>query len=246
MALAFITGGARGLGAEIVRKAHATGWDVAIFDLSRERAAGVLADVPSARFFEGDVTDEARVAAVLNDLGAVPDLLVNNAGIVTFRPLIETSTAEFTRTIAVNLIAACTVARLCAERMIPRGSGTIINITSTGGIATSPGTHAYAAAKRGLGAMTELMAQEWGPLGLRINSVAPGMIHGGMSEGIYREPGVAEHRSRGVPSRRLGTERDVAEAVMWLASDAASYINGHELVVDGGLTKGVMSMIKAQ
>lgn len=244
MPLAFITGGSRGLGAEIVRKANETGWDVAIFDLSRDKAAEVLADVPSARFFEGDVTDEARVVSVLDELGAVPDLLVNNAGIVTFKPLIETSTEEFTKTIMVNLIAACTVARLCAERMVPRGSGAIINITSTGGIATSPGTHAYAAAKRGLGAMSELMAQEWGPLGLRINSVAPGMIHGGMSEGIYKEAGVAERRSQGVPSRRLGTERDIAEAVMWLASDAASYVNGHELVVDGGVTKGTMSLIK--
>ena len=67
-----------------------------------------------------------------------------------------------------------------------------------------------------------------------------------MSEGIYKESGVAERRSQGVPSRRLGTERDIAEAVMWLASDAASYVNGHELVVDGGLTKGTMSMIKRQ
>ncbi len=246
MPLAFVTGGARGLGAEIVRKANETGWDVAIFDLSRDKAAEVLKDVPNARFFEGDVTDEARVVAVLDELGAVPDLLVNNAGIVTFKPLIETSTEEFTRTISINLIAACTVARLCAERMIPRGSGNIVNITSSGGIATSPGTHAYAAAKRGLGAMTEMMAQEWGPLGLRINSVAPGMIAGGMSTDIYKEPGIAERRSLGVPSRRLGTERDIAEAVMWLASDAASYVNGHELVVDGGLTKGTMSMIKRQ
>ena len=244
MPLAFITGGARGLGAEIVRKANEAGWDVAIYDLSRDRAEDLLADVPSARFFEGDVTDEARVVSVLDELGTVPDLLVNNAGIVTFKPLIETSTEEFTKTITINLIAACTLARLFAERMIPRGSGSIINITSTGGIATSPGTHSYAAAKRGLGAMSELMAQEWGPLGLRINSVAPGMIHGGMSEGIYKESGVAERRSQSVPSRRLGTERDIAEAVMWLASDAASYVNGHELVVDGGLTKGTMSMVK--
>jgi NAD(P)-dependent dehydrogenase (short-subunit alcohol dehydrogenase family) len=246
MPLAFITGGARGLGAEIVRRAKAAGWEVAIFDLSREQAAEVLADVPDAQFFEGDVTDEASIVAALDALGAAPDILINNAGIVTFRPLIETSTEEFTKTIAINLIGACTVARLCAERMIPRGSGSIVNITSTGGIATSPGTHSYAAAKRGLGAMTELMAQEWGPLGLRINAVAPGMIDGGMSTDIYRDRDIAERRSQGVPSRRLGTERDIAEAVIWIASEAASYVNGHELVVDGGLTKGTMSMIKRQ
>lgn len=246
MPLAFITGGTRGLGAEIAIQASAAGWDVAIFDLSRDQATQVLEAVPGAQFFEGDVTDEASIVAALDGLGAVPDLLVNNAGIVTFKPLIETSTEEFTRTISVNLIGACTVARLCAERMIPRGSGSIVNITSTGGIATSPGTHAYAAAKRGLAAMTELMAQEWGPLGLRINAVAPGMIKGGMSTEIYEDAGVAERRSQGVPSRRLGTERDIADAVIWIASDAASYVNGHELVVDGGLTKGTMAMIKRQ
>ncbi|MCL7466123.1 SDR family oxidoreductase [Phaeovulum sp. NW3] len=243
MPLAFITGGGVGLGAETARLAQAKGWDLALFDLSRARAEPLLAELPDARFFEGDVTREETVVAALDALDAVPDLLVNNAGIVIFKPMLETSTEEFARVLAVNLTGAFTVARLVAERMIARGSGSIVNITSTGGIATSPGTHAYAGAKRGLAALTELMAQEWGPLGLRVNAVAPGMIHGGMSSTVYDEQSVVERRRMGVPSRRLGTERDVAEAVMWLASDTASYVNGHELVVDGGVTKATMSMI---
>lgn len=243
MSLAFITGGGAGLGAETARLADSLGWELAIFDLSRERAAPLLETLPGARFFEGDVTREDTIVAALDALGAVPDLLVNNAGIVEFRPLLETTTEEFARTIAINLTGAFTMSRLVAQRMIPRGSGSIVNITSIGGIATSPGTNAYAGAKRGLAAMTEMMAQEWGPLGLRINSVAPGMIHGGMSTSIYDDPAAVDRRRMGVPSRRLGTERDVAEAVMWLASDAADYINGHELVVDGGVTKATMSMI---
>lgn len=241
--LALITGGGVGLGAETARRAAARGYDVAIFDLSRDRAAPLLQELPDARFFEGDVTKEDTIVAVLEDLGETPDLLVNNAGIVSFGSLLETSTEEFERVIAINLTGACVVARRVAEKMIARGSGNIVNITSTGGIATSPGTHAYAAAKRGLAAMTELMAQEWGPLGLRVNAVAPGMNQGGMSTQVYEKPGVAERRLAGVPSRRLGTEEDIAEAVLWLASDAASYVNGHELVVDGGLTKATMSMI---
>lgn len=243
MPLAFITGGGGGLGSETALRAHELGWDVAIFDLSRDRAAQVLEKLPDAYFFEGDVTDEASAVAALDALDRVPDLLVNNAGIVKFQSLLETSTEDFARMISINLTGAFTMARLVAEHMIKRGSGSIINITSTGGIATSPGTNAYASAKRGLAAMTEIMALEWGPHGLRINSVAPGMIHGGMSSGIYDDPSVAERRSKGVPLRRLGTERDIAHAVMWLASDDASYVNGHELVVDGGMTKGAMAMI---
>lgn len=243
MPLAFITGGGGGLGAETALQAHAKGWDVVIFDLSRDRAASVLDKLPDARFFEGDVTDESSAVAALDALDAVPDLLVNNAGIVKFQSLLETSTEDFARIIEINLTGAFTMARLFAERMIERGSGSIVNITSTGGIATPPGTNAYASAKRGLAALTEIMAQEWGPLGLRINSVAPGMIYGGMSTQIYSDPSIAARRSQGVPSRRLGTERDIAEAVMWLASDAASYVNGHQLVVDGGMTKATMSLI---
>ena len=240
MALAFITGGSVGLGAETARRALAQGWKVAVLDLSADR---LPEDLRGVQFFEGDVTREETITAALDGLGEAPDLVVNNAGIVTFMPLLDTPKSEFARVIAINLTGAVSVARLAAERMIPRGSGSIVNITSTGGICTSPGTHAYAAAKRGLAAMTELMAQEWGPLGLRINAVAPGMIHGGMSTTVYDDPEVVERRRMGVPSRRLGTEGDIAEAVLWLASDAASYVNGHELVVDGGVTKNMMSMI---
>ncbi|MCE0506170.1 SDR family oxidoreductase [Roseivivax sp. GX 12232] len=239
MPLAFITGGARGLGLRIAQEAAARGYEVAIFDMAAPEAP---VD-PSWRCLTGDVTDPESVTRALEALGAAPDLVVNNAGIVRFATLLETSPEDFARTIAINLSGAYTVARLAAPGMLERGSGHIVNITSTGGIATSPGTNAYAGAKRGLAAMTELMAQEWGPMGLRINAVAPGMIDGGMSSGIYMNEAARARRAGAVPSRRLGREEDVAHAVMWLDSAEASYVNGHELVVDGGLTKATMSMI---
>ncbi|SPJ26050.1 SDR family NAD(P)-dependent oxidoreductase [Palleronia abyssalis] len=243
MALAFITGGGTGLGAEMARCAQAQGWDVAILDLCRDAARPILDELPDVRFFEGDVAREDTVVSALDGLGAVPDLLVNNAGILKFGSLLETSFDEFARILNVNLTGAVNVSRLVAARMIARGHGSIVNITSTAGIATSPGVNAYAGAKRGLAAMTEMMAQEWGPLGVRVNSVAPGMIQGGMSRSIYADRAVADRRASAVPSRRLGAEADIANAVLWLASEEASYINGHELVVDGGLTKATMSMI---
>lgn len=237
MPLALVTGGAAGLGLATAEAALARGYRVASLDLlpAPER--------PGLVSLIGDVTDPASIDAALAALDSVPDLLVNNAGIVRFAPLLDTTTADFARTIAINLTGAFTVARAVAARMIPRGSGVIVNITSIGGIQTSPGTNAYASAKAGLAALTELMALEWAPLGLRVNSVAPGMIYGGMSSSVYADEGTRQRRASAVPARRLGTEADIAEAVMFLASDGASYVNGHQLVVDGGVTRATMAMI---
>lgn len=236
MPLALITGGAAGLGAAIAREAHDRGYEVAVLDLTEAK------DVPW-RSFVGDVTDEASLIAALDALGEVPDLLVNNAGVVKFAPLLDMSTEEFAKITAINLTGAFSMARLVAKGMVERGSGHIVNVTSIAGIATSPGVNAYVSSKRGLAALTELMAQEWGPSGVRANAVAPGMIDGGMSTGIYQNEAARARRSGAVPSRRLGTEDDIAQAVMWLDSEGAGYINGHELVVDGGVTKAVMSLI---
>ncbi|MFN6979716.1 MAG: SDR family NAD(P)-dependent oxidoreductase [Gemmobacter sp.] len=243
MALIVITGGAAGLGAATARLATARGHAVAILDRDGAGAARLAADLPGATAHACDVTDEASVVAALDALGAVPDALVNNAGIVEFRPLIDTTTADFARTIAINLTGAFTVARAVAARMIPRGSGAIVNVTSIGGITTSPGTNAYAPAKAGLAALSELMALEWAPLGLRVNALAPGMIDGGMSTSVYADPDTRARRSGAIPARRLGTVEDIAQAIMFLLSPEADYVNGHQLVVDGGLTRAALAMI---
>ncbi|MFN3642759.1 MAG: SDR family NAD(P)-dependent oxidoreductase [Gemmobacter sp.] len=243
MALIVITGGAAGLGAATARLATARGHAVAILDRDGAGAARLAADLPGATAHACDVTDEASVVAALDALGAVPDSLVNNAGIVEFRPLIDTTTADFARTIAINLTGAFTVARAVAARMIPRGSGAIVNVTSIGGITTSPGTNAYAPAKAGLAALSELMALEWAPLGLRVNALAPGMIDGGMSTSVYADPDTRARRIGAIPARRLGTAEDIAHAIMFLLSPEADYVNGHHLVVDGGLTRAALAMI---
>lgn len=242
--IALITGGARGLGLSITDALLGAGYTVMVFD----RDAAALDDLAATRenilCHEGDVTDVSTVEAALDTLPEAPDLVVNNAGIVRFHPLIETSEETWRSIIDINLTAPVLIAQSCARRMIHRGSGVIINITSTAGIAASPGVNAYVAAKAGLAAMTELMAQEWGPMGLRVNSVAPGMIDAGVSAPIYaNNPEARNRRGGAVPSRRLGAPEDIASAVLYLASDAASYIQGHQLVVDGGLTISVMSQL---
>ncbi|MCU4652101.1 SDR family oxidoreductase [Roseibacterium sp. SDUM158016] len=241
---AFITGGAQGLGLSITEAALEAGYGVMVFDRDRAALDRLAAARQDVLCHAGDVTDAASIEAALDAMPSPPDLVVNNAGIVRFHPLLETTEETWRSVIDINLTGPVLVAQACARRMIPRGSGVIINITSTAGIAASPGVNAYVAAKAGLAAMTELMAQEWGPLGLRINAVAPGMIDAGVSAPIYRDNPEARNRRGGaVPSRRLGAPEDIAAAVLYLASDAASYVQGHQLVVDGGLTISVMSQL---
>jgi short-subunit dehydrogenase len=152
----------------------------------------------------------------------------------------DMSLADFSLVMNVNLVACYVVARACARGMQQRGSGSIINITSVNSITPGPGAGAYPAAKAGLARLTEQMALEWGPLGLRVNAVAPGFIDAGISTPFYANPVVRELRRKAVPVGRLGTAQDIAQAVMFLASDEASYINGHELVVDGGIVSSVL------
>ena len=118
--------------------------------------------------------------------------------------------------------------------------GVIINITSINAVTPGPGAGAYPAAKAGLAKLTEQMALEWGPYGIRANSIAPGFIDAGISKPFYADPGVRMIRGGAVPRRRLGTVDDIAEAVAFLASDKADYINGHQLIVDGGVVPSLL------
>ena len=108
-----------------------------------------------------------------------------------------------------------------------------MSITSMNGVAPGPNAGAYAATKAGVRLLTQQMAVEWGPLGIRANAVAPGMIDGGMSAPIFADPDFRRRRTAKVPAQRLGTLDDIAKAVMWMCSDDADYVTGEELVVDG-------------
>ncbi|GIX14885.1 MAG: hypothetical protein KatS3mg118_2844 [Paracoccaceae bacterium] len=173
----------------------------------------------------------------------MPDLLVNNAGIGRFAPLMDIDIADFRAVLKVNLEGAFIMARACARGMAERGGGAIVNITSLNALTAGPGAGAYPAAKAGLARLTEQMAQEWGPLGIRVNAVAPGFIDAGISTPFYRDPEVRALRAGAVPARRLGTAEDVAEAVAFLASGAAAYVNGVQLPVDGGVAVSLLSQL---
>ena len=189
---------------------------------------------------QADVTDEHQMKAAFDAFGATPDLLVNNAGIVRFGSLLEQTVDDFRASVNVSLIGTYIGAREAALRMVPRGSGVIINMSSLNAVTPGPGSGGYPAAKAGIAKLTEHMSLEVGPLGIRVNCVAPGFIDGGMSAPIYADPKVRALRGGAVPLRRLGTIEDIANAVLWLASDEAAYITGHQLVVDGGVAHSVL------
>lgn len=224
-----VTGGARGIGAAIAAEARTAGYEVGVLDV--DPAADLVASS----------ADEAAVEAAL-DLFGTPDVVVNNAGIVRFGPLLEIGLADWRAVVDVNLTGTFVVARAAARRMIAAGvRGSIVNITSMNGVAPGPGSGAYGATKAGVALLTQQMAIEWGGHGIRVNAVAPGLIDAGMSEPIYADQATREARVAKVPIGRLGRADDIAAAVLWLASDAASYVTGHELLVDGGVTMAMIA-----
>lgn len=235
-----VTGAANGIGAAIAEAAAAKGYRVGVFDLDGEGAARTAASLPDAVALQGSVTSSDDLERALDTFGAPPDAFVSNAGIVRFGPLTEMSEDDWRSVIDVNLTGAFLSSRAAARRMIPNGGGSIVNITSINGVAPGPNAGAYAAAKAGVAMMTQQMSIEWGPEGVRVNSVAPGLIDGGMSAPIFANEEFRKLRVAKIPARRLGQCEDVANAVMFLASQESSYVTGHQIVVDGGVVNSII------
>lgn len=242
MRTAIVTGGSGDLGRAIARTLIADGFRVGLMDLDAE-AVAQAAQALDATGLVADVTDEPAVEAALQEFGSVPDVVVNNAGIGRFASLLEMPIETFRRQLDVNLVGAFITARAAARGMVDRGSGVILNITSINAITTGPGTGSYPASKAGLAKLTEMMALEWGPSGVRVNAIAPGFIDAGISTPFYQDPEVRALRGGAVPTRRLGEAGDIANAVSFLASERASYINGHHLVVDGGVSVSLLTQL---
>jgi len=242
--LALMTGGGSGIGAAIAAEAAREGYQVALMDIEAQAVQAVAARLEGGIALACDITDEAAVEAALSTLPRAPDLLVNNAGIVRFTHMLDMEVALFRRILDVDLTGAFVMSRSVARRLRDEGSvGAIVHIASIGGITPSLGTYAYAAAKGGMIKLAELMALEWGSLGIRVNTVSPGFIDGGMSAAVYADPRTREIRGNAVPLKRLGLEQDIAQAVLFLAGERAAYVNGHNLVVDGGVIHSLLSQI---
>ncbi|GGG17736.1 3-oxoacyl-ACP reductase [Caldovatus sediminis] len=243
--VALVTGGARGIGEGIAWRLAEAGHPVVLADVLpqvAETAARLAAAGHPARAVTMDVSNDAQVAALPRALGDWWERLgvvVNNAGISPKapdglpRPVAAMPAEEWRRVLEVNLTGAFLVSRACIPPLRARGWGRIVMITSQAARtrATIAGAH-YAAAKSGLMGLARSLAGELGPDGITVNCVAPGRIATPMAEGAAA--GVNDRMLRAIPVGRLGTPRDVAEAVAFLASDGASYLNGATLDVGGG------------
>ncbi len=234
-----ITGAGAGIGAAIAHAASAAGYRLGVMDADEKRAREVADTLEDAVPLTGDVRDAADMAAAVRRLGDV-HVLVNNAGILRTGPLIDHSPDDFRLVMDVNLNGAFIASQAAARRMRDMGGGAIINIASINGIHPSPNCGAYVAAKSGLIGLTQQMSIEWGAMGIRVNAIAPGFVDGGMSTPFYTNAKVRARRAGAVPLGRLGTVDDVAHAVLFLASEEASYISGHTLTVDGGVINSVL------
>ncbi len=238
--VAVVTGGARGIGREIALLFANAGADVALFDVNAEtleRTAGEIRAL--SRKAEGvvvDVTDgaqvDAGVAKVLDKLGKL-DILINNAGITQDGLLIRMDDAQWDRVLNINLRGAFLCTRAAAKLMLKQKAGRIVNIASIVGIIGNPGQANYAASKAGLIGLTKSVAKELAGRGITCNAIAPGFIQTEMTAAL---PDQARQRLlEAIPMGALGQPLDVAQAALFLVSDAARYITGHVLVVDGGL-----------
>jgi len=240
--VAVITGAAGGLGSGIARHLAQLGAHLVLLEPrveSLQPLCGELRDGGAqVQELACDVTDEASVAraaqAVNDQHGGRCDILVNNAGIlVPASPLEALSLADWNRSMAVNLTGVFLCTREFGRAMLRRASGSIVNIGSIG--AQSPNTSPpYSVTKAGVLALTRHTAVEWGPMGVRTNSVSPGFLRTPLSEVHYANPDMLQLRTQVIPLRRLGTVDDIAAVVGFLASDAAGFINGEDIVADGG------------
>ena len=242
MRYAIVTGAGNGIGAAIARAATARGYAVGVLDCDAESAARVAETLPGAVPLVADVTDPVAVEAAFDALPGPPDLVVNNAGIVRFGPLVDLTPAEWRDVVDVNLTGTFLVARAAARRMLDTG-GCIVNLTSINGVAPGPNAGAYGATKAAVALLTQQMAIEWGPAGIRVNAVAPGLILAGMSEPIYADDDFRARRESKVPLGRLGTAEEVADVVLFLASPEAAYITGQNIVVDGGVSSNIIGQL---
>lgn len=240
-----VTGGASGIGLDIVEVLSSRNWLVHIVDLNvqaLEQACHGLG-IPAERAHVANVADEAKMEAVVAKVDAEAPLgaMVNSAGIAMDKPAVDTSVEEFRRIVDINLTGTFICARAAARHWLARRTpGAIVNISSVSGIIGSKGRSAYGPSKAAVNHLTKILATELGRENIRVNAVAPGAIDTPLARAAHTVDVRRQWHER-IPQARYGTVREIANVVAFLISDEASYINGQVLAVDGGfVSAGLM------
>ncbi len=241
--VALVTGASRGLGramaaalagagAKVVLAGRDTGAlaeSVASIHAAGGRAASIAFDVADT------AAGAAAVAEVVADQGRL-DILINNAGIIQRAPILDTETADWQRVVDTNLTGAFALARAAGRPMVEQGWGRIISTGSVLSLLARPGIPAYIATKHALTGLTKALAVELGPHGVTANAIAPGFIRTEFTQPMQDDPNFDAMIEQRTPLGRWGEPDDLAGTVIYLASNASAYVNGHLLVVDGGMT----------
>ena len=237
--VAVVTGAARGIGLAVAARFLGDGHRVALLDIDAATlatAAAKLAPQDRVLAIECDVAEPNQVKDAIDRVAARfgrIDALVNNAGVAVFKPMLETTFDEWARVLAVNLTGPFLCTQACAPVMLANGGGAVVNIGSISGLRASTLRVAYGTSKAALMHLTKQQAAELGERGIRVNAVAPGPVDTAMAKQVHT-PDIRADYHDAIPLNRYGTEEEIAAAVAFLCSDAASYVNGQTLAVDGG------------
>ena len=234
--IAIITGAASGLGEAQTRRFVAEGAKVVMTDI-QESGAGVAAELGnSAIFLHHDISDEARWREVVTTAVSTYrrlDVLVNNAAINLSKPMLQTTAADLERSFHVNALGMMLGMQAAFDALKAAGRGAIVNISSTVAVRYFPGLFAYSASKWATRGISGCAAAEFSRQGIRVNTLFPGMIQTPMLAG--NSPDVLAHYESMIPLGRIGRPDEVAQVAAFLASDAASYVTGAEILIDGGI-----------
>ena len=240
--VALVTGAAAGIGRASALALARKGAVVVVSDImadeGKETTRMIESSGGSAAFIKADMSDSAEIRALFMETAARYgrlDLAVNNAGIegdIAFT--VECPEENWDRVISINLKGVWLCMKAEIQQMLKQGGGCIVNVASVAGLLGFPGIGAYVAAKHGVNGMTKVAAIEYGRARIRVNSICPGFIHTGMIDRILVNNPEFEAAALSSPHGRMGRPEEIAETAVWLCSEAASFVNGHTMVVDGG------------
>lgn len=245
-----VTGGSGGIGRAVLRGFLEAGAKVAVLDYEAQAAEEAARDAdPSGCRATGLGCDVSCIDSVAAAADAVAerwggcDVLINNAGILRPGPLEDLRLEDWARMLEVNLNGCLIGSQIFGRQMAGRGGGAIVHVASISASQPQPFSGAYSPGKAAVVMLSRQLAYEWGPKGIRSNVVSPGLVVTPLSEAFYADKDVRQARERLVPVGRIGRPKDMADAALFLASDRAAYVNGQEIVVDGGLSQTLMGTV---